>query len=39
MHSNIVDCRNEDIKAGMPVELVFRKVDDQDWLLPLFKPV
>jgi len=38
MHTNIVDCRNEDIRIDMPLELVFRKVDDQDWLLPRFRP-
>ncbi|MEE8470347.1 MAG: Zn-ribbon domain-containing OB-fold protein [Dehalococcoidia bacterium] len=39
MHSNIVGCNNEDIYMGMPVELVFEQIEDQDWYLPKFKPV
>ncbi len=38
MHTNIVGCKNEDIHFDMPVELVFEKVEDQDWYLPKFKP-
>jgi hypothetical protein len=38
MHTNIVGCTNEDIHIDMPLQLVFRKVDDQDWLLPKFRP-
>jgi len=38
LHTNIVDCKNEDIHFGMPVELVFQKVEDQEWYLPKFKP-
>ena len=38
IHTNIVGCKNEDIYAGMPVELIFEKVEDQDWYLPNFKP-
>ena len=38
MHTNIVGCKNEDIHFDMPVELVFEKLEDQDWYLPKFKP-
>jgi uncharacterized OB-fold protein len=38
MHTNIVGCKNEDIYINMPVELVFEKVEEQDWYLPKFKP-
>jgi hypothetical protein len=38
MHTNIVGCKNEDIYADMPLELVFEKVEDQDWHLPKFRP-
>ena len=38
MHTNIVNCKNEDIYVDMSVELVFEKVEDQDWYLPKFKP-
>ena len=38
MHTNIVGCKNEDLYVDMPVELVFEKVEDQDWYLPKFKP-
>lgn len=34
--SNIIDCDEEDLSVGMPVEVVFTKVDD-DLTLPLFK--
>ena len=36
--SNVVDCRIEDIQAGMPVEVVFEDVTD-DISLPKFRPV
>lgn len=39
MHSNIVGCSIEDIYMGMPVEVIFEKIEDQDWYLPKFKPV
>ena len=39
MHTNIVNCKYEDIYADMPVELIFEKVEDQDWHLPKFRPV
>ena len=35
-HSNLVDCANEDIRVGMPVEVVFRERDGA--VLPLFRP-
>jgi uncharacterized OB-fold protein len=38
MHTNIVGCKIEDIYIDMPVELVFEKVQDQEWYLPKFKP-
>jgi uncharacterized OB-fold protein len=38
LHTNIVGCKNEDIHMDMAVELVFEKVEDQDWYLPKFKP-
>lgn len=37
MVSNIIDCKLEDIKIGMPVEVVFDDVTDQI-SLPKFKP-
>jgi len=38
LHSNVVGCKNEDIYIDMPLELVFEKVEEQDWYLPKFKP-
>ena len=38
MHTNIVNCANEDIHIDMLVELVFEKVEDQDWWMPKFQP-
>ena len=38
MHTHIVGCKNEDIHIDMPVELIFEKVEEQDWYLPKFKP-
>lgn len=35
--SNIVDCRNEDIHIGMPVEVIFDDVTEEV-TLPKFKP-
>lgn len=35
--SNVVQCRNEDIKIGMPVDVVFEDVTP-DVSLPKFKP-
>jgi len=36
--SNLVECKPEDVKIGMPLELVFQKVDDKI-TMPLFRPV
>ncbi len=36
--TNIVDCRNEDIRIGMPVEVVFDDVTPEV-TLPKFRPV
>jgi len=36
--TNIVDCRDEDIRLGMEVEVVFEDVTDEV-TLPKFKPV
>jgi hypothetical protein len=36
--SNVVECKNEDISVGMPVEVVFVDVDE-DVTLPKFRPV
>jgi uncharacterized OB-fold protein len=37
LHTNIVECANEDIHIGMAVEVVFDKVSD-DTTLPKFRP-
>jgi uncharacterized OB-fold protein len=37
MHTNIVDCSDEDLHIGMPVEAVFEKIND-DVTLPRFRP-
>lgn len=37
LHTNIVDCRNEDLRIGLPVEVVFEKVNDEV-TLPKFRP-
>lgn len=36
-HSNLVGCANEDIRIGMPVEVVFEDVSE-DVTLPRFRP-
>ena len=36
--TNIVECKNEDIYVGMPVEVVFEDIDEEV-TLPKFKPV
>jgi uncharacterized OB-fold protein len=38
MHSNVVDCKNEDIHIDMPLELIWEQIDDSDWYLPKYKP-
>jgi uncharacterized OB-fold protein len=35
-HSNLIECANEDIRVGMPVELVFEK--ENGATLPRFRP-
>ena len=37
LHSSLVNCSNEQIHIGMPVEVVFEKVND-DVTLPKFQP-
>ena len=37
MHTNIIDCSDEDLRIGMPVEAVFEKIND-DVTLPKFRP-
>ena len=37
MHTNVVECANEALRIGMPVEVVFEKVDDEI-TLPKFRP-
>jgi uncharacterized OB-fold protein len=36
--SNLVDCQPEDVYIGMPLEVVFQKVNDR-LTMPLFKPL
>ncbi len=38
LHTNILDCPNDQICIGMPVEVVFDKVSD-DTTLPKFRPL
>ena len=37
LHTNLVQCRNDEIAIGMPVEVVFERVNDQV-TLPKFRP-
>jgi uncharacterized protein len=37
LHTNVVECANEDLHIGMPVEVVFQKIDDEV-TLPRFRP-
>ncbi|HYR96996.1 MAG TPA: OB-fold domain-containing protein [Candidatus Binatus sp.] len=37
LHTNIVDCPNENLRIGLPVEVVFQKVNDEV-TLPRFRP-
>jgi len=37
LHTNVVECANEDLRIGLPVEVVFQKVDDEV-TLPKFRP-
>jgi len=36
--SNVIDVDPAEVHVGMPVEVVFEAVDDDDWTLPLFRP-
>jgi uncharacterized OB-fold protein len=36
--SNVVDCKPEDLKIGMPVEVIFEDVTEEE-TLPKFKPM
>ena len=37
LHTNVVECANDELRIGMPVEVVFEKVDDEI-TLPKFRP-
>ena len=37
LHTNIVECANEDLHIGVPVEVVFQQSDDE-LTLPKFRP-
>lgn len=37
LHTRLVDCANHDIHIGMPVEVVFERVNDEI-SLPMFRP-
>ncbi len=37
MISNIVDCKNEELRIGMPLEVVFDRINE-DLTLPKFRP-
>ena len=37
MLSNVIDCKNEDLKIGMPVEVVFDDIIEE-YALPKFRP-
>lgn len=38
LHSQIVACKNDEIRIGMPVQVVFDRINDEV-TLPRFKPV
>jgi uncharacterized protein len=38
LHTNILDCPNDQIRIGMPVEVIFEKINDEV-ALPKFRPV
>jgi len=38
MLSNVVECKPEDVRCDMPVEVTFEKLDEQ-FTLPKFKPI
>lgn len=37
LHANVVDVANEDLRIGLPLEVVFEKIDDEI-TLPKFRP-
>ncbi len=37
LHTNILECENSEIVIGMPVSVIFKKIDDQI-SLPMFTP-
>ena len=37
LHTNLIGCRNDEIRIGMPVEVVFEKINDEV-TLPKFRP-
>ena len=37
LHTNLVGCRNDEIHIGLPVEVVFEKINDEV-TLPKFRP-
>ncbi len=39
MHTNIVGVDNEELFIGMPVKVVFEKIEGSDWYLPKFTPL
>jgi uncharacterized protein len=39
MHANVLECDNDDLAIGMPVEVLFEKIPDEDIWLPKFRPV
>jgi uncharacterized OB-fold protein len=38
MLSNVVECKPDDVRCDMPVEVIFEKLDEQ-FTLPKFKPI
>jgi uncharacterized OB-fold protein len=36
--TNLVECQPEDLQIGMPLEVIFQKVDDKI-TMPIFKPI
>ncbi len=39
MHTNIVGVDNDELFIGMPVKVVFEKIEGSDWYLPKFTPL
>ena len=37
LHTNVVDCPNDELRIDLPVEVVFEKIDDEV-TLPKFRP-